>query len=159
MNDKNKKADLGSRFLAALIDGVIGWVFVVIPILGGVISVLYLLFKDAIPYLVFKDEDWKNKSIGKKIMNMEVYSLEGKTIDLSISAKRNVPLTIGSFIAIVPVIGWIIGPMVAAIFIIFELILLLTNEENRRLGDRWGKTRVIMSKELKTAKKFIKSNM
>ena len=158
MNEKEKTADLALRFLAALIDGGIGWVFVMIPFLGGIISVLYLLFKDALPYIVFQEEEWKNKSVGKKIMNIEVLSLEGKTIDLSISAKRNVPLTIGSFIAIVPVIGWILGPMLGAIFAIVELILLLTNEENMRLGDRWGKTRVIMKEKDKISKDVLKTN-
>ena len=43
----DQKADLFPRFIAALIDGVIGWVFVVIPIVGPIISSLYILLKDA----------------------------------------------------------------------------------------------------------------
>lgn len=151
--NEHQKAPLFARFIAALIDALVGWVFVFIPIVGGIISVLYLLLKDGLPYQLFKEEEWKNKSVGKKIMNIEVLSLEDKVVDLSISAKRNIPLTIGSFVAIIPLLGWIIGPIIGLIFAIIELIFLLTDAQNRRLGDRWGKTKVIIKQEERSDEK------
>ena len=145
--EDQKKAPLFARFIAALIDALVGWVFVFIPIVGGIISVLYLLLKDGLPYQLFKEEQWKNKSLGKKVMNIEVYQLDDSLVDLSVSAKRNIPLTIGSFIAIIPLLGWIVGPIVGLIFGIIELIFLLTDSQNRRLGDRWANTKVIIKQE------------
>ena len=137
------KADLFPRFLAALIDGVIGWIFVVIPFIGGIICCLYLLFKDGLMYRVTGDEMWKNKSIGKKLMNLEIKNQTDSNIDLALSARRNIPLTIGSIIAIIPIIGWILGGLVGFIFAAIELIMLLIDDKGRRLGDRWAKTQVI----------------
>src|SRR5690554_5163637 len=138
----SKKADLFPRFVAALIDGVIGWVFVIIPVIGAIISVLYLLFKDGILHQITKQDQWKNKSIGKKIMNLEVKRLDGGVVDLAVSAKRNIPLAVGSFIAILPVIGWVIGPVVGLVFVIIELALVVNDAQGRRMGDRWGNTLV-----------------
>ncbi len=66
----NQKADLFSRFIAALIDGVIGWVFVVIPIVGPIISSLYILLKDALPYQILKEDKWKNKALAKRLWTL-----------------------------------------------------------------------------------------
>ncbi len=144
----NNKADLFPRFLAALIDSLIGWVFVVIPIVGAIVSVLYLLFKDALPYQVFKEDKWKNKSIGKEIMNIKIDYHQGEVVDMTVSAKRNIPLTIGSLITIIPLLGWVIGPIVGLIFAIIELVLIVTDSDSRRLGDRWGNTTVIADEVL-----------
>lgn len=142
-----EKAELFPRILAALIDALVGWVFIFIPILGGILSVLYLLLKDALPYKFLKQEEWKNKSVGKKVMNIEVKNLDGELVDMAISAKRNIPLTIGSFVAIIPLLGWIIGPIIGLIFAVIELIFLLTDPQNRRLGDRLAATAVIKEPE------------
>ena len=144
----NQKADLFSRFIAALIDGVIGWVFVVIPIVGPIISSLYILLKDALPYQILKEDKWKNKSFGKEIMDLEVSYNQGDLVDTNISAKRNIPLTIGSFIAIIPVLGWVIGPIVGLVFAIIELVLIFTDNKRQRLGDRWAGTTVIKAHEI-----------
>ncbi len=145
----NQRADLFPRFIAALIDGVIGWVFIVIPFVGPIISSLYILLKDALPYQVLKEDKWKNKSFGKHIMDLEISYNDGDLIDTTISARRNIPLTIGSFIAIIPVLGWVIGPIVGLIFAIIELLLVITDDKSQRLGDRWAGTTVIKSKEIK----------
>ncbi len=139
----NQKVNFMPRFLAAVLDGVIALFPSLIPVLGAIISSAYLLLKDGIMYRVTGDEDWKNKSIGKKLLNLEVVRLDGEDVDLMTSVKRNIPLTIGSFIAIIPILGWIIGPVVALILAVLELIIYLTDKNGRRLGDRWGKTQVI----------------
>lgn len=151
----NQKAEVFPRILAFMIDVLIAWLPVFIPVIGGVFGSLYLLFKDALMYQITRKDEWKNRSIGKKVMNLEIESMDDKVIDLTISAKRNLPLTIGNFIAIVPVIGWVIGPTVALILALVELIIFLTNEENRRLGDMWANTRVIKAASLDLEEKII----
>lgn len=144
----NEKAEAFPRILAFLIDVIIAWVPVFIPVFGALVGSLYLLFKDAIMFRVTHKEEWKNKSIGKKLLNLEVVNLDGEVIDLAISAKRNLPLTIGNFIAIVPFVGWVIGPTAALVLAIVELIMFLSNEDGRRLGDLWANTQVIKAEEM-----------
>lgn len=151
----NQKADVFPRILAFMIDGLIAWLPFFIPVIGGVFGSLYLLFKDGIMYQITKEDEWKNRSIGKKILNLEIESLDGEVIDLVISAKRNLPLTIGNFIAIVPIIGWVIGPTVALILAVIELIVFLTNDDHRRLGDLWAKTKVIKAESVDLEEKII----
>jgi len=94
-------------------------------------------------YQITKDAQWRNKSIGKKIMNLKVIRLDGGIVDPTVSAKRNVPLAIGSVIAIIPILGWALGPLVAMVFAIIELVLFLSDEKGQRFGDRWANTQVI----------------
>jgi len=62
---------------------------------------------------------------------------------MAVSAKRNIPLSIGSLIAIIPIIGWVLGPIIAIVFSIVELVLFLSDEKGQRFGDRWANTQVI----------------
>ena len=151
----NQKADLFPRILAFMIDGLISWLPVFIPFVGAIFGSLYLLFKDGLMYQITQKDEWKNKSIGKKIMNLEIVTVDEQLIDLSISAKRNLPLTIGNFIAIIPVIGWVIGPTLALVLALVELIVFLTDEDGRRLGDKWANTQVIKLKSTDLQEKII----
>lgn len=144
-----KKADLFKRFLAALIDGIIASLLIYIPILGAIVSTVYLLTKDAIAFEITKNADFKNRSIGKKIMGLEVVSLEGKDIDWTISVKRNLPIAIGSAFGIVPILGWIIGSIVGFALMVVEIVLAVTDNDGRRLGDKWANTQVAESQDLK----------
>ncbi len=139
----NQKVKLLPRFGAALIDGVIAWFPLMIPVIGGLVGSAYILLKDGIMYQITGKEDWKNKSIGKKLLKLEVIRLDGKNVDLVTSLKRNIPLTIGSLIAVIPVLGWFVGPVVAFVLAVIELIMYLADKDGRRLGDRWGNTQVI----------------
>ncbi|AEE92162.1 RDD domain containing protein [Tepidanaerobacter acetatoxydans Re1] len=144
-----KKADLFKRFLAALIDGIIASLLIYIPILGAIVSTVYLLTKDAVAFEITKNADFKNRSIGKKIMGLEVVSLEGKDIDWTISVKRNLPIAIGSAFGIVPILGWIIGSIVGFALMVVEIVLAVTDNDGRRLGDKWANTQVAESQDLK----------
>lgn len=141
------KANLARRFIAALIDGVIaGILSSVIPFIGFLLGAAYTLTKDAIVFELLKNNDFKNKSIGKKLMNLEVVLVEGEgNIDWVVSVRRNIPLAIGTVIMVIPVIGWVVGAIVAAILGIIEIILVLTQPNGRRLGDKIGQTQVIDS--------------
>jgi len=142
------KADIFRRFIAYLIDAVIASVLIYVPILGGIVSTVYMLTKDVIAYEITKNPDFKNKSIGKKLMGLEVASLEGKDMNWEISIRRNLPLAIGSVCSIVPIIGWIIGAILGFIMSIVEIILVLTDSNGRRFGDRLASTQVVSSESL-----------
>ena len=139
------KANLGRRFVAAVIDGVIaGILSSIIPFVGFILGAAYTLTKDAIIFELLKNNDFRNKSIGKKLMNLEVALVEGEGhVDWMISVRRNIPLAIGTVIMVIPIIGWVVGAIVAAVLGIIEIIFVLTQPDGRRLGDKFGQTQVV----------------
>jgi uncharacterized RDD family membrane protein YckC len=137
------KADLTKRFVAALIDGIIGAVLsfllgLAIPFIGGILGAAYILLKDGLN-LEFMDK----RSIGKKLMKLRPVRLDGGVMDINTSVMRNWPLAVGSVISIIPILGWIFGPLAALAFGLIELVLVLTDAEGKRLGDKFASTKVI----------------
>ncbi len=136
------KADLGRRIVAAIIDGVIAGVVGVIPVVGGLVGAAYMLLRDGL------DLDFmKGRSIGKTVMKLRVLRLDGQAMDIGTSVKRNIPFAIGPLIMVVPVLGWIIGPVVAMIIGLIEVILVLTDADGRRMGDKLAETMVVDSND------------
>jgi uncharacterized RDD family membrane protein YckC len=137
------KADLTKRFIAALIDGVIGGLLSyavgsILPLVGGILGAAYILLKDGLE-LEFMDK----RSLGKKLMKLRPVRLDGNAMDMNTSISRNWPLAIGSLVSIIPLLGLILGPLVGSIFGLIELILVVTDPEGRRLGDKMAGTKVI----------------
>lgn len=139
----NTKADLVKRVLASLVDGAVAWVISFVPIIGALVGTAYTLTKDAVMYEVTKQGEWQNRSLGKKLFNLEVTRRNGDNIDLMTSVKRNIPLAIGTLLMIVPIIGWVAGPVVALIFGVIEIVLVATDKRGIRMGDRWAGTQVV----------------
>ena len=149
-----EKADLGKRLIAALIDTVIAAVVSsIIPFrgIGSLIGGAYILTKDAIMSELLKDPAWKNQSIGKKVMRLEVVGPGGSDADIALSAKRNWPLAIGQLLsflmALMPyrLAAWSSWSMLASatsIIGIIEIALVFTDPQGKRLGDRLADTLV-----------------
>jgi len=124
-------APLNPRLIAFLIDALIGIgillvVGTVIPGLsrvGALAMLVYIATRDALPFL-------KGQSIGKKVMNLQAVTLDGKSL-----AGNWEPGLIRNALLIIPV------------FTVVELIVLLIRdnkpERGYRLGDEWAKTKVI----------------
>ncbi|MDI6895240.1 MAG: RDD family protein [Bacillota bacterium] len=138
-----RKADLFRRFLAALVDGIIAGIPGFIPVVGALVGAAYTLTKDALVYEITRDAQWKNRSIGKKLLGLEVVSLGGGDIDLVGSARRNITLAAGSLLAVIPVVGWAAGAVVGGILGILETVLVLVDPQGRRMGDRLANTQVV----------------
>jgi uncharacterized RDD family membrane protein YckC len=138
------KADLTKRFLAALIDGglafVVGWV----PVIGGLVAAAYMLLRDGLE-LEFMDR----RSIGKKVMKLRPVRHDGQPMDLVASAKRNWMFALGGIISLlmfIPILGWLLMiPVALAAFAlgVIELVLVITDAQGRRLGDKIAATQVI----------------
>jgi len=137
------KADLVSRFLAALIDGIVAGVLSLVPLVGFLAGGVYTLTKDGIMYELTKNLEYKGRSIGKKLLRLTVVRLDGGPVDLRVSAKRNLTLALGGLIGIVPLLGWVIGPFVSLVLGVVELLLVLGDPLGRRLGDKWAGTQVV----------------
>ncbi len=132
------KADLGKRFLAALIDGALAGIVSFVPVIGGLIGAAYMLVRDGL------DVDFMDgRSLGKKVMKLRPVRLGGEKIDVGTSVKRNLPFAIGPVIMIIPILGWLIGPVVALVIGLIESVLVLTDAEGRRVGDKLAETMVV----------------
>ncbi len=138
------KADLGKRFIAAIIDAAMAFVVGLIPIIGGFVGAAYMLLRDG-----FDFDFMDHRSIGKKLMKLRPVMLDGGTVDITVSIKRNWMFALGALIQalmFIPIAGWALIPVVAAasiILVIIEIILVITDEQGRRLGDKIANTRVI----------------
>ncbi len=138
------KADLGKRFVAALIDGIIAFIVGLIPFIGWLIGAAYMLLRDGL------EIDFMNRrSLGKKLFKLRPVRLDGRPMDLGTSAKRNFVFAIGpigEFFLIIPVVGWAIAILLglaALVLVIIEIILVATDAEGRRLGDKVAGTKVV----------------
>ena len=115
-------ATTGNRILAFIIDNLIILALSVVPVVGSLVGLAYLITKDALPFL-------DGQSIGKKAMKIRAVSSEtGKplTNDWGPAVIRNV-------VFLIP------------LFAIVELIVLSNNKDGQRLGDQWAKTKVIVA--------------
>jgi uncharacterized RDD family membrane protein YckC len=156
------KADLGKRFAAYFIDGLVAYIPALIVsflfALGGfrgaglglglIAGGAYILVRDGLN-LDFAD----GRSIGKKIMKLRAERLDGGPMTMEASVRRNWPL--GAFYVLYGlgalfgglgiyavaglfgIIGW-----AASLLTIVEAVLVLTDKEGRRLGDKMADTHV-----------------
>jgi len=69
-----KKADPIKRVIAFIIDVIASMIIGLIPVVGGIIGALYMLFRDALPIEVLD-----KKSIGNKLLNLSVIKIEDET--------------------------------------------------------------------------------
>ncbi|MFQ5568979.1 MAG: RDD family protein [Rhodothermales bacterium] len=134
------KADLGKRFVAMLIDGVLASVVGMIPFVGWLVAGAYMVVRDGLE-LDFMD----GRSIGKKVMKLRPVRLDGGKMTMEDSVKRNWMWAVG-YLALIPIIGWLLAPIIglAALAIsLFEIFKVLTDTEGRRWGDSIAGTKVI----------------
>lgn len=140
------KADLAKRFLAALIDGLMCAVVSLVPILGPLVGVVYMLVRDGLEV-----DFMKQRSIGKQVMKLRPVRLDGQPMDLATSVKRNFFFVLGLLglpFMIIPILGWAIAMVlgvVQLVIAIIEVVLVLTDAEGRRMGDKFAGTRVVES--------------
>ena len=64
-------------------------------------------------------------------------------MDIGASIKRNIPFAIGPALMLIPILGWIVAPFVAPGIGLIELVLVLTADDGRRLGDKFADTKVV----------------
>lgn len=133
-DDEDEKPVAGSeaafdaRVVAAIIDGfVAGGISLVVGMLstklGYLVAIGYILTRDGLPFL-------NGQSIGKRLMKIQAVSMEGKSLsgDWQGTIVRNLSLAI-------PLFGFV------------EAYILYSKKDQdvplRRLGDEWGKTKVV----------------
>jgi uncharacterized RDD family membrane protein YckC len=139
------RPDAATRFIAFFIDAVIVAAVGLVPIIGGLVGIAYVLVRDGLSY-DFMD----GRSIGKRIMKLRPVRLDGLPMDVETSIRRNWPLAFGSLAQVlifVPVIGWILIPFVGiagTIMVVVEVVRVLTGADGRRWGDAMAGTEVVV---------------
>ena len=116
------KVDVGTRFIAAFIDGILQMLVGMIPFVGGLIGAAYMLVKDGL---------FESQSIGKKVMKLQVVTLDGNKADYTVSAKRNAIFAVPSLITIIPLVGWIIGGLLLLVVDIIEIVGVFNDPKGR----------------------------
>ena len=139
------KADLGKRFVAAIIDAVIAVVVGFIPLVGGLAATAYWLVRDGIE-LDFMDR----RSIGKRLVKIRPVRLDGAPMDLTTSMKRNWMFALGGIAQLLAftIIGLVLAiplGVVAFVIGIVEIVLVVVDANGRRLGDKLAVTQVVES--------------
>lgn len=137
------KADLGKRIVAVIIDSAIAFVIGFIPGIGSLIGAAYMVLRDGMEF------DFMNhRSIGKHVMKLHLESVDGSPLDIATSLKRNWMFALAPLVPllIITIIGWVLVPFVlfaALALMVTELVLVLTNAEGRRLGDKIAGTKIL----------------
>jgi uncharacterized RDD family membrane protein YckC len=132
MSEEQRRAGLLLRTAAKIVDFIlIAAVIEIIPRAGFFAGLTYLLLGDG-----FLD----GRSIGKKLLRIQVVSVETYSpCTFKDSVLRNSTFAAGYVLWIVPLIGWIFILIIS----IVEFILLLGSKDGMRLGDEIAKTTVI----------------
>ena len=126
------KAQILNRGIAKLIDLFIvaaaGHMLVPIGFLGG------------LAYILIADGFAGGRSIGKRLIGLQtVIPDRREAAGFRESIIRNLPFAIAQVAFAVPYVGW----LVSAAIIGFEAVLILGNEQGRRLGDEVAGTQVL----------------
>lgn len=132
MSEEPRGAGLLLRAAAKILDLIlIAAVIEVIPRAGFFAGLAYLLLGDGL---------FDGRSLGKKLIRLKVISLDAlQPCTFRESLLRNSTLGLGYLLGLIPWIGWIALPVIAAV----EFILIIGNKEGRRLGDEIAGTTVI----------------
>ena len=126
------KAQGLTRGIAKLSDLLIvaaaGQIFVPVGFLGG------------LAYILIADGFAGGRSIGKRLIGLQtVLPDRREAVGFRESIIRNLPFAVAQLAFAIPYVGW----LVAAAIIAFEAVLILGNEQGRRLGDEVAGTQVL----------------
>jgi uncharacterized RDD family membrane protein YckC len=131
------KAHVLNRFIAKLID-----LFLVVAA-GEIAPPVGFLF--GLTYILIADGFAGGKSIGKRLIGLQTMRLtERDPAGFRESIIRNLPLGGAQMAYAVPYVGWIVCLAILA----FESVLIIGNEQGRRLGDEVARTQVLDAGQL-----------
>ncbi len=126
------KAQILNRGIAKLIDLFIvaaaGQIIVPVGFLGG------------LAYILIADGFAGGRSIGKRLIGLQtVLPDRREAAGFRESIIRNLPFAVAQLAFAVPYVGWLVSVAIIA----FEAVLILGNEQGRRLGDEVAGTQVL----------------
>lgn len=131
------KAHVLNRFIAKLID-----LFIVVAA-GQIAPPVGLL--SGLAYILIADGFAGGKSVGKRLVGLQTMRVDSRdAAGFRESIIRNLPLGCAQIAFAIPWVGWLISAGILA----FEGLLIIGNEQGRRLGDEVARTHVIDAGQL-----------
>jgi uncharacterized RDD family membrane protein YckC len=131
------KAHVLNRFIAKLID-----LFIVFAA-GEIASPVGFLF--GLAYILTADGFAGGKSIGKRVVGLQTMRVDSRdAAGFRESIIRNLPLACAQIAFAIPWVGW----LVSLAIVTFEGLLIIGNEQGRRLGDEVAGTHVLDAGQL-----------
>jgi len=112
--------------------------------LGGILGAAYFVVRDGLELDVMNE-----RSLGKHVMDLRVERLDGQSMDIEASVRRNWMWGIGtvsSAVASFPLFGPFFSIPLAVFGLavgLYEAYRVLTREDGRRWGDELAETRVV----------------
>ena len=126
------KAQVLNRGIAKLID-----LFIVAAAGQVIVPVGFLA---GLAYILIADGFAGGRSIGKRLIGLQTVLPERReAAGFRESIIRNLPVAVAHLAFAVPYVGWIVSVAIMA----FEAVLILGNEQGRRLGDEVAGTQVL----------------
>jgi uncharacterized RDD family membrane protein YckC len=126
------KAQVLNRGIAKLID-----LFIVAAVGQMIVPVGFLV---GLAYILIADGFADGRSIGKRLIGLQtVLPDRREAAGFRESIIRNLPFAVAQLAFTVPYVGWIVSVAIMA----FETVLILGNEQGRRLGDEVAGTQVL----------------
>ena len=126
------KAQVLNRGIAKLID-----LFIVAAAGQVIVPVGFLA---GLAYILIADGFAGGRSIGKRLIGLQtVLPDRREAAGFRESIIRNLPVAVAHLAFAVPYVGWIVSVAIMA----FEAVLILGNEQGRRLGDEVAGTQVL----------------
>ena len=126
------KAQVLNRGIAKLID-----LFIVAAAGQVIVPVGFLA---GLAYILIADGFAGGRSIGKRVIGLQTVLPERReAAGFRESIIRNLPVAVAHLAFAVPYVGWIVSVAIMA----FEAVLILGNEQGRRLGDEVAGTQVL----------------
>ncbi len=130
------KAQVLNRFIAKLIDLFLAAAAaeVIVPI-GFLAGLAYLLVADGFA---------GGRSVGKRLIGLQTILPDTReSAGFRESIIRNIPFAAAQLVFAIPYVGPYVGWLTAALILAFEAILIIGNEQGRRLGDELAGTQVV----------------
>ncbi len=126
------KAQVLNRGIAKLID-----LFIVVAASQLILPVGFL---GGLAYILVADGFAGGRSIGKRLIGLETVRPDRRVAaGFRESIIRNLPFAVAQLAFAIPYVGW----LVSVAIIVFEAVLILGNEQGRRLGDEVAGTQVL----------------
>ena len=145
MPEELKKADVLLRVVSKALDILlIAAAWELLPRAGFFAGIFYILVSDGL---------LSGRSLGKKVIGLQVISLKTKMpCSMRGSILRNLPFAIGLLSLKIPLFGWIVLGAIC----LLEIILIIGSADGVRLGDMLAQTTVVARDE-KTEEKQVRS--
>lgn len=126
------KAQVLNRGIAKLID-----LFIVVAASQLILPVGFL---GGLAYILVADGFAGGRSIGKRLIGLQTVRPDRRVAaGFRESIIRNLPFAVAQLAFAIPYVGWLVSVAIIA----FEAVLVLGNEQGRRLGDEVAGTQVL----------------